>query len=101
FENAGRANPHWAAALAGRGLLDYERGDPVLALQRLRQAQRVAIDAGLDAEHPERLFLQVRSAEMLVELKREAEAERTVRDALARIDAAGLRDTQIHPDALG
>lgn len=101
FQSAGRLDLHWAVALGDRGLLDYERGDPVQALQRLQQAQRLAIDAGLDAEHPERLFLQVRSAEMLVELKREAEAERTVRDALARIDAAGLRDTQIHPDALG
>lgn len=101
FESAGRADPDWAVALGERGLLDYERGDPVRAFQRLQQAQQLAAEAGLEPDRPERLFLQVRSAEMLVELKREAEAERMVRQALERISAAGLDDAPIHPDALG
>jgi serine/threonine-protein kinase len=89
-----------AAAIGDRAMLAYERGDPVDALRRLRQADRMAVAAGLAATDPVRLYLQVRSAEMQVETDRSADAEVTARSALQRIEDAGATDAPIYPDAL-
>lgn len=90
----------WAVALGDRGMLAYERGDPADALQLLRDADTLAASAGLTSIDSERIYLQVRAAEMQVELGSSAEAETTVRSALQRIEQAALERTLIYPDAL-
>ena len=90
-----------AVAIGDHAMLAYERGDPALALQRLRDAEQVAIAAGLTPIHPERIHLLIRIAEMEVEGGMSPRAEEDARTALARIGQAGLGDAPIHADALG
>src|SRR5690606_4631865 len=47
FEQQGLPVAKWAVAAGDRGMLSYERGDPVDALQRLRQADALADRAGV------------------------------------------------------
>jgi tetratricopeptide (TPR) repeat protein len=95
-----RVLPGHAVALGDRAMVAYERGNAVDALRRLRLADQVAADAGLDPNDTRRIYLQVRLAEMQVETDQPTLAEASARVALARIAAAGAGDTLIHPDAL-
>ena len=90
----------WVVAVADRGMLAYERGDPAEALRRLQEAERIGLAAGLASTDAERIHLLVRMAEMQVELDRSAIAEQLARSALQRIDLAGAREAPIRPDAL-
>jgi serine/threonine-protein kinase len=100
FARNGVPDAKWAVAIGDRGMLAFERGDPVEALRRLHEADAAAIAAGLAPTRPERIYLEVRSAEMQVEAGHSAEAERIARDALQRIAEANATDEPIHPDAL-
>jgi serine/threonine-protein kinase len=90
----------WAVAIGDRGMLAFERGDPVEALRRLREADAAAVAAGLAPAQPERIYLQVRTAEMQVEVDQSEDAERTARIALQRIGEAEATEAPIYPDAL-
>jgi serine/threonine-protein kinase len=66
FQRHGAPVAKWAVALGDRGMLAYERGDPADALQRLQQADELAVSAGVSEYASERIYLQVRIAEMQV-----------------------------------
>ena len=100
FEQQGLPVAKWAVAAGDRGMLSYERGDPVDALQRLRQADALADRAGVPMDDGERIYLQVRIAEMQVEVGESAQAEKTLRAALQSIRHGRLEPTLIYPDAL-
>ena len=90
----------WAVAQGDRGMLAYERGDPLEALRRLREADATGAAAGLAPSHAERLYLRVRMAEMQVEADQLEEAEATARNALQTIVEAQSEHALIYPDAL-
>ena len=100
FRRLPRPLPQWAVALGDRAMVAYERGNAVEALRRLRQADAVAVQAGLAPTDTRRIYLQVRMAEMQVETDEPAAAEATARAALEGILASGAGDALIHPDAL-
>jgi serine/threonine-protein kinase len=100
FQRQGVPVAKWAVALGDRGMLAYERGDPADALQRLQQADALAASAGVSEIASERIYLQVRIAEMQVEVGRSADGETAVRSALRAIAQARLEQTLIFPDAL-
>lgn len=100
FARHSAATAKWAVAQGDRGMLAYERGDPLEALRRLREADATSAAAGLVPSHAERIYLQVRTAEMQVEADQSEDAEQTARGALQRIEDAQGSDALIYPDAL-
>lgn len=100
FRHLPQPLPEWAVAQGDRAMVAYERGNAAEALRRLRQADAIAVRAGLASTDTRRIYLQVRIAEMQVETDEPAAAEATARAALEAIAASGAGDALIHPDAL-
>lgn len=101
FERNSRENDKWAIAIGDRGMLAFEQGEPEEALRLLREAQAMAIAAGVEANEPERVYLDIREAEMQVEIQEYAKAEQSARAVLQKIENTDAINSLNYPDVLG